>query len=237
MHFLPRSCFAYLYLLTLLCFSCVARDNSFNLSNLPTDSQLSPVVQIGHFSAVTSVVFSPDGQYAISGSADHTVKLWNVFSGKEIRAFHGHTDIVSAVAFTPGGGYVLSGGWDGTIRLWDVTTGEPVYSVQAHDEKILTVAVSPDGSHALSGSADYSIAVWQLRTGYKRKVLRGYKTTPKRYARDEASRITASGFADRDHSALAGHYRTKKRLFTKGPDGTIDGHIEPVSSAVFASNN
>ncbi len=237
MHSLSRPYLAYLIILALLYFSCVSSDNSLKISNLPTDARLSPVVQIGHFSAVTSVAFSPDGQYAVSGSADHTVKLWNVFSGKEIRAFHGHTDVVSAVTFIPGGQYVLTGGWDGTLRLWDVTTGEPVYSIQAHDEKILTVDVSPNGWHALSGSADHSIAVWQLRTGSKRKVLRGYRTTPERYAKDEASRITATGFADRDHGALAVHYRTKRRLSSQRHSRNIDGHIEPVSSAVFARNN
>ena len=35
-------------------------------------------VQMGHTDGVTSVAFSPDGKYALSGSDDKTIKLWEV---------------------------------------------------------------------------------------------------------------------------------------------------------------
>ncbi len=47
------------------------------------------VVQMGHTMFVSSVCFSPDGKYALSGSWDNTLKLWNISTGKEIRTFIG----------------------------------------------------------------------------------------------------------------------------------------------------
>ncbi len=72
----------------------------------------------GHSVGVESVCFSPDGKYAISGSDDKTITLWNVDTGKEIRIIKGHKSTVSSVRYSPDGQYILSGSWDQTIKLW-----------------------------------------------------------------------------------------------------------------------
>ena len=53
----------------------------------------------GHRSAVTSVAFSPDGRYALSGSSDNTLKLWDISNGQAVRTFSGHGSAVTSVAF------------------------------------------------------------------------------------------------------------------------------------------
>lgn len=42
------------------------------------------VVQMGHSGGINSVAFSPNGKYALSGSTDRTLKLWDIESGKEL---------------------------------------------------------------------------------------------------------------------------------------------------------
>jgi WD40 repeat protein len=69
------------------------------------------------------VAFSPDGKTLASGSADHTIKLWEVATGKEQATLKGHTRVVTSVAFSPDGKTLASGSTDKTIKLWDVTTG------------------------------------------------------------------------------------------------------------------
>ena len=38
----------------------------------------------GHTDDITSVDFSPDGKFVLSGSDDNTIKLWDITSGKEV---------------------------------------------------------------------------------------------------------------------------------------------------------
>src|SRR4051794_9211049 len=42
-------------------------------------------VPTGHSGEVLSVAFSPDGKYALSGSRDQSIKLWELSSGKEVK--------------------------------------------------------------------------------------------------------------------------------------------------------
>ncbi len=86
----------------------------------------------GHTNGVVSVAFSPDGRYALSGSYDKTMKLWDVSSGQAVRTFSGHSHYVSSVAFSPDGRYALSGSYDKTMKLWDVSSGQVVRTFSGH---------------------------------------------------------------------------------------------------------
>ena len=66
----------------------------------------------GHGSAVLACGFSPDGSLLVSGSGDHTLKLWEVRSGKCLRTLEGHSGGVSACGFSPDGRLLVSGADD-----------------------------------------------------------------------------------------------------------------------------
>lgn len=114
---------------------------------------------------VSSVAFSPDGKHIISGDMKNFLKLWDVATGREIRAFIGDRAIYS-VAFSPDGRYALSGGYE-TLKLWDIATGKEIraFTGLAKDDLIISVVFSPDGLYVLSGSSDKTLKLWDVATG------------------------------------------------------------------------
>jgi WD40 repeat protein len=78
----------------------------------------------GHANVVRSVAFHPRDWIIASGSADATVRLWDVASRKSIKVLTGHREPVDCVAFSPDNNFVASGSYDDTSRLWDVSHGK-----------------------------------------------------------------------------------------------------------------
>ena len=78
------------------------------------------VATLRHVSWVSSVSFSPDGQFLASGSWDGTVKVWEVGSWREVATLRGHQDCVSSVSFSPDGNFLASGSLDTTVKVWEV---------------------------------------------------------------------------------------------------------------------
>ncbi|MDX1523822.1 MAG: hypothetical protein R3264_19500, partial [Anaerolineae bacterium] len=74
--------------------------------------------------------FSPDGQTVASGSADQTVRLWNIADIRNPefvpshRTLPGHRCWVYALAFRPDGQILAVSSADETVTLWQVQTNE-----------------------------------------------------------------------------------------------------------------
>ncbi|MDI7276330.1 MAG: protein kinase, partial [Anaerolineae bacterium] len=93
---------------------------------------------------------TPNGRYAVSASADHTLRLWELASGRSLRSFAGHKGLVSAVTITPDGRYALSAGADHSLRLWDLSNGRCLRTFAGRKGYAQTVAVAADGHLAVS---------------------------------------------------------------------------------------
>ena len=132
---------------------------------IPATQELS-----GHESAVTSVSFSSDGQKILTGSRDHTAKLWEITTGEPIQTFSGHTTEVSTAALSPDGTQLLTGSLDTTARLWDAVTAK-VIQIYSHKAFVFSVAFSPDGSQVLVGDSLDRAVLWDA---LRRKVLAVY---------------------------------------------------------------
>ena len=127
---------------------------------------------LGHISRIYSVAFSPDGKWALSGSRDNTVRLWDCQTGKKLRSFLGHSDCVTCVAFSPDGKWALSGSRDKTVRLWDCQTGKQIYCLTL-GFGIKRVRFLPDGKRILIATNQPALQMWKLfdEQGHFRPIL------------------------------------------------------------------
>lgn len=85
---------------------------------------------VGHEKEVTTLSFSNDGEYLISGSRDKTVRLWKLANGNQ-RVFEGHRSDINDAHLSPDGRHFVSGSNDAQIKMWDVKSGEELLSMIA----------------------------------------------------------------------------------------------------------
>lgn len=169
-----------------------------NLSGAAAEIESKPelVVQTGHTSFVNSIALSADGNTLASGGGDNAVILWNLETGRQIKALAGHSGYILAVAFSLNGGKLASGGFDNVVRLWNPRTGEQLSSLEGHTGAIFSVAFSPDGRTVASGSKDHTIKLWDVETGALIRTLAGHSGYVFSVAFSPDGKTLASGSPD-----------------------------------------
>merc|ERR1719379_2055291 len=130
----------------------------------------------GHSEPISSVTLSSDGQFALSGAWDRTMRLWDLNTGSTVRTFHGHTKDVNSVAFSSDNRQIVSGSRDRTAKLWN-TLAECKYTIveDMHTDWVSSVKFSPSAKMPLivSGGWDKLVKVWNLNTCKLRMNLTG----------------------------------------------------------------
>ena len=131
----------------------------------------------GHSSRVHGVAFFPDGRRIVSGSADQTIKIWDIATGECLRTITGHSHRVLAVTISPDGVLIASASADHTIKIWQATDGRLVTTLSNHSGAVNCLQFSSDGRRLLSGSDDRTARIWDLRSGTQIQLFKGHKDT------------------------------------------------------------
>jgi WD40 repeat protein len=190
----------------------------------------------GHWAQVYSVAFSPDGKTVVTGSNDHTARLWAVATGAPVGVVGGtyivggmtyFTSGVRSVAFSPDGKTILTGNDDGTARLWDATSGTLLRTLQGDRDDVLSVAFSPDGRSVLTASrGDKTAQLWDATSGARLRTLQGH-----------TGDVFSAAFSPDGKTVLTGSGDWTARLWDTASGAllrTLQGHTSGVSSAVFS---
>ena len=182
----------------------------------------------GHTHWVTSVFLSADGRYALSGSDDNTLRLWEVSGGHCLRTFKGHTSQVNSVFLSADGRYALSGSDDNTLRLWEVSSGHCRRTFEGHTQGVESVSLSADGRYALSGSGDNTLRLWEVSSGHCLRTFEGH-----------TSQVTSVFLSTDGRYALSGSGDNTLRLWEVSSGHclrTFEGHTQEVTSVSLSAD-
>lgn len=118
----------------------------------------------GHKDAVTSLKFSPDSARLCSGSADKTVRLWDVSAGTALGSID-VTSEVNAVAWFANGLQVAAGANDGAVRLWSLPALALVKELKTPDVRVTALEPLAEGTNLLAGASDGVVRRWNVTDG------------------------------------------------------------------------
>ncbi len=125
------------------------------------------IASIPHFTEVSTIVFSPDGQWVASAEdlGYYIIKVWEATTGRDVAQMI-HEDGVTALAFSPDGRWLLSSSKDGTARIWEAETGREAMRF-IHEGFVSAVGFSPKGQWIVSagGYGDSVVRVWEVTNG------------------------------------------------------------------------
>ncbi|KAG0145192.1 hypothetical protein CROQUDRAFT_133898 [Cronartium quercuum f. sp. fusiforme G11] len=148
-------------------------------------------------------VWEPAFPLIVTGSRDHTLKVWKLPSTDDeeylpgpllgspsvdegelaaataTNPFHlfslrGHTHAVRALAAA--GRTVVSGSYDTTVRVWDLMTGECKHEMRGHCQKVYSVVIDRLRARCASGSMDNTVRLWDLKTGTTLAVMEDHNS-------------------------------------------------------------
>ena len=133
----------------------------------------------------SSVCFSPDGKFILSGGVEQITKtaitkLWDIKTGKCIYTWDegdlGSSYFFELVCFSPDGKLALSLNKNNTMKIRNIRTNQCTNTLIGHTDIIDSFCFSPDGKSILSGSKDETVKLWDVKTGICIYTFKGIPT-------------------------------------------------------------
>jgi WD40 repeat protein len=130
----------------------------------------------GHIHAVRSVAICMDGQYTISGSDDHTVRIWVTESGTLLHTLTGHCNSITSVVLSMDKKHIISCADKRCIRISLIESGETVRALTC-DQRAYSLAISLNGEHVAFASVDqdlHAVQLWSTKSDAMERRLVGH---------------------------------------------------------------
>ncbi|CAB3235035.1 unnamed protein product [Arctia plantaginis] len=137
-------------------------DKSVNLWDIATEEKLATFSEhTDYVRAGAASPISPD--IILSGSYDHTVKLYDCRSNETVLTVN-HGCPVESTLFLPSGGIFISAG--GTeIKVWDIfNAGKLLANISQHHKTITTLGLASNNSRLMSASLDRHVKIYDIST-------------------------------------------------------------------------
>ncbi|XP_077302118.1 SREBP cleavage activating protein isoform X2 [Arctopsyche grandis] len=105
-----------------------------------------------------------DGRRILTGSQDHTLKVFSAYDLSGLYTLHGHCGPITCAFIDRFWHISGSGSEDGLLCVWDLMSGACLYSIQAHDGPISGLVYSE--SYVISLGTDERLCIWDRFRGH-----------------------------------------------------------------------
>jgi WD40 repeat protein len=181
----------------------------------------------GHKNKINSIVMTSDQAYAVSGSNDGTIRLWNLKSKCQEKILAKHSMPINSIAISADNKYIISGSDDKTVKLWNLQEKTQNASF-IHKESVTSVAISEDSKFIVSGCKDTLVYIWDIFSKEKNFLLAGHEDNVLTVA-IKKSKTIASGSKD---NSIRIWKKTDPTFSLK-----LLGHTSQVNCLAFTSEN
>jgi WD40 repeat protein len=127
----------------------------------------------GHTKQVRDIGYSPDGQWLVTASEDHTARIWRAATGRSVAVLPHEAEVTMAM-FSPGGQWIVTGTEDRVVRVWDATSRKKVSEIDLRPKELASFAWSPDGNFLAIASEEHTAEVFETRSGARVAELTGH---------------------------------------------------------------
>ncbi|HEX3545780.1 MAG TPA: TIR domain-containing protein [Mycobacterium sp.] len=179
---------------------------------------------------IMDVTFSSDGKRIVSGSADHTVRVWDTNTGQPVGPPMMQNTAVTDAALSADGSDVAFVSADDSVRVWNAATGQPLEQPMVQNTAITSVDLSNNGQLVASGGTNGTVRVWNATTAAP-------ITAP---MSGQASAITTVAFSDDGHRVAAGDADGTLQIWNADTGQPVappvKGHIGAVTTVAFSDD-
>lgn len=148
------------------------------------------------FGEITSLAFSPSSETLAIGSADGSIRLWDLITKTPLWTINPFGEWVLSVDFSVTGELLSCCGGNQNIILIDVKTGKVRSVLQGHTNVVRTVSFDKQGTSLASGGNDHSVRLWEFNTGKQVGLFEGHSGTVRSVGFNPQGSILASGSED-----------------------------------------